>query len=141
VIISSLAPKDDPHSRFMHFLDDYQKKDGADHAEMLRYLERQGWCADVQYLPFSRRGPISFGEDRPGVRAVTLFEIEERCARIREGKQLVLVSAPCPHPKCGMTRTNALVPLLENPALKVWSHLVIDVQTAEELIERRSEGR
>jgi hypothetical protein len=135
ISVSSLASRDDEHSLFNRFLHDYQRDDPADHAKMLNYLNARGWCGDVQYLPFSPAGPIPM--DRHGVRAVTLFELPELVERAESGRsQLVLVSAPCG--ECGHTRTNALIPLLENPALRVWTHLVLDAQTAEELIEHKA---
>ena len=50
----------------------------------------------------------------------------------------MLVSGPCG--TCGETRTDALEPLIRNPKLKVWSHLVLDAQTARELIERGTDS-
>ena len=70
---------------------------------------------------------------RSGDRAVTLFELDElRELSARKDKYVVLVSGPCG--KCGRTRSDALRPLVANPKLKVWSHLVLDLDTAQELV-------
>jgi hypothetical protein len=137
IIVSSLASREDDHSLFIRFLRDYQQEDPADYAKLLRYLDEQGWCGDAQYLPFSADGPIPM--DRYGIRAVTLFELPDLVERARAGgNRLVLLSAPCG--ECGRTRTKALIPLIENPALRVWTHLVLDAQTAEELIEYKEKS-
>jgi hypothetical protein len=47
-------------------------------------------------------------------------------------KYVVLVAGPCG--ECGKTKEDALIPLLEEPSLKIWSHLVTDAQTADRLL-------
>jgi hypothetical protein len=67
------------------------------------------------------------------VRAVTLFELSDlvRLART-EGKYVVLLGGPCG--ECGHTKTPALLPLLSEPDLRLWTHLLTDVETAKELL-------
>ena len=94
-------------------------------------LKRQGWVGDVQYLPYSTKAPITVGS---GVRAVTLFELADLVAMVRSGdKHVVLIGGPCGD--CAVSKTEALRPLLEEPSLRVWSHLVLDAGTAERLLE------
>lgn len=61
-----------------------------------------------------------------------MVELEElvRLASCR-GKFVVLLVGPCG--LCGMPKTAALRPLLRVPALRLFTHLVMDLKTAEEL--------
>ena len=94
-------------------------------------IARHKVVGDVQYNPFSENGPVLFDS---GVRAVTLFELDElKELAEKKGKYVVLVSGPCW--KCKKLRTHALRPLVANPRLKVWSHLVTDLATAEDLVK------
>jgi DNA-binding transcriptional regulator LsrR (DeoR family) len=123
IVVSSLASASDDHgalNRFFHF----GKGPGA--AE----LRRQGWVGDFQYLPLGRHGPIRLER---GIRAVTLFELPDFVRMVRSpDKYVVLVAGPCG--ECGKTKEDALIPLLEEPSLKIWSHLVTDAQTADRLL-------
>jgi hypothetical protein len=93
------------------------------------FLRSQGWVGDVQYRPFSPTGPIQREAKR---RAVTLFELRELVDLARQNEKYVVVACgPCP---CGHTRDRALRPLLTAPALKLWTHLVMDLDTASELV-------
>ncbi len=84
---------------------------------------------DVQNLPFSATEPIL----NVGHRAVTLFEIEELVAMAkRRNRHVVLISPPCP--TCGRTRAKALLPLITEEKLRVWTHLVMDMPTARALL-------
>ena len=124
VVVTSLASAADEHGALNRFLRHWS-------TDALGDLKRQGWVGDVQYLPYSTRAPITV---RSGVRAVTLFELDELVAMVRSGdKHVVLVGGPCGD--CGTPKTEALRPLLETPELRVWSHLVIDAGTAEQLLE------
>lgn len=93
-------------------------------------LRHAGWVGDVQFLPFSEKGPI---DQRVGIRAVALFELDElaRMAR-QQDKYVVLLAGPCR--ECHMSRAQALRPLLAVPRLRVWSHLVTDIATAQDLL-------
>jgi len=93
-------------------------------------LRQAGWVGDVQFLPYSQAGPI---EQQAGIRTVALFELDElaQMAR-REDKYVVLLAGPCR--ECHMTRAQALRPLLAVPRLRVWTHLVTDIVTAQTLL-------
>ncbi len=93
-------------------------------------LQKAGWVGDVQFLPYSDRGPIA---QKVGIRTVSLFKLEELVAWAkRPDKYVVLVVGPCR--KCGIDRAHALWPLVVNPELRVWSHLVTDRRTAQVLL-------
>ncbi|MBW2270509.1 MAG: hypothetical protein JRH16_18240 [Deltaproteobacteria bacterium] len=84
---------------------------------------------DVQYRPYNGKGPV---HNPKGMRAVTLFELEDLVELVRHNdKKVILVAGPCGF--CGEVRTDALRPLMTNPKLKVWSQLVLDLDTAEQL--------
>ena len=85
----------------------------------------------MQYRPYSKDGPIKeMPEDK---RAVTVFELDEfaRMAATKN-KHVLLIARQCGI--CGMTRANALRPLLTAPALRLWSELVMDEVTARDLL-------
>jgi DNA-binding transcriptional regulator LsrR (DeoR family) len=91
-------------------------------------LRRAGWLGDVQYRPYSSSGPISVD---PGIRAVTLLELEDLAHMASDecpDKHVVVVAGPCS--VCGHPRSDAVLPLLDEPNLKVWTHLVMDQTTA-----------
>jgi DNA-binding transcriptional regulator LsrR (DeoR family) len=124
IVVTSLASAADEHGALNRFLRHWSN-------EALGDLMRQGWVGDVQYLPYSTKAPITVGS---GVRAVTLFELADLVAMVRSGdKHVVLIGGPCG--ECAVSKTEALRPLLEEPNLRVWSHLVLDSGTAEQLLE------
>jgi hypothetical protein len=94
-------------------------------------LTANRWVGDVQYRPYSATGPIIADT---GVRAVTLFELSD-LVRLAEtpDKAVILISGPCHG--CKQSRSRALLPLLAEPSLRVWTHLVTDVRTASEVLE------
>ena len=97
--------------------------------DVLQALEDEGWIGDVMFLPYSKEKPIESDILRP----VTLFNFNELCDFAkRPGKYVVVTCAPCKD--CGQTKTEAIRPLLENPKLRMWTHLIIDRSTAEKLV-------
>lgn len=103
---------------------------GALKPQDLDRMKAAGWIGDVQFRPYGPHGPIL---DECPVKAVTLFELDDLAALARrEDKYVVLFAGPCG--ECGQTKTSALVPLLTEPRLRLWTHLVTDVQTASELL-------
>ena len=122
IVVSSLASASDEHGALTRFIN-FGKGGASD-------LRRQGWVGDFQYLPLSRRGPIRLDH---GIRAVTLFELADFVRMVQtKDKHVVLVAGPCG--VCGRTKEDALIPLIEEPSLKIWSHLVTDAQTADRLL-------
>jgi DNA-binding transcriptional regulator LsrR (DeoR family) len=93
-------------------------------------MEAAGWVGDVQFRPYSAEGPM---DHACPVRAVTLFEPSSLVERVRQpDKHVVLLAGPC-H-ECSRTKTAALIPLLRQPALRLFTHLVTDLKTAHELV-------
>ncbi len=95
-------------------------------------IEERGWIGNVQYRPYTSSGPAT--EAANDNRAVTVFELEDLASMSREkNKFVILMARKCG--KCGMTRARALIPLLTNPRLAVFSHLLVDSSTARDLLK------
>ena len=98
----------------------------------IRALRGENWIGDVQYRPYSPSGPILVDA---GTRAVTLLELKDlhgMASDAEPDKHVVIVAGPCS--MCRHPRTDAVVPLLEAPSLRLWTHLVMDNGTAAQLI-------
>ena len=123
IVVMSMASANDEHGLYNHFM-------GLGKKSAVNKLRRAGWVGDVHWHPFSEKGPIKVNT---GVRSMTLFELDELAEwAARTDKHIVLMAAPCG--QCGRTKSDALRPLLEEPALRVYNHLVTDVRTARELL-------
>ncbi|MFQ5514428.1 MAG: sugar-binding domain-containing protein [Myxococcota bacterium] len=121
IVVTALARARDPHGELTHYI--------VNKSELERMREA-GWVGDVLYRPYTESGPLRRGAS---VRAVSLFELEELVQLAQApGKHVVLVAAPCA--QCGKRKGPALRPLLASPALRIWSELVMDIPTAEELL-------
>jgi hypothetical protein len=134
----------DPHDLLANFLDKARTKKLPINEELRTYLARrqkamgQGkWPDDlnetigsVQYRPYNDKGPIV--EKGHELRACTLFELKDFEEMVRGSKHVILIARQCGN--CGLTRARALLPLLRVPKLKVWSHIVMDIATAKELL-------
>jgi DNA-binding transcriptional regulator LsrR (DeoR family) len=125
IIVTSLASSEDRHGYLRQYIEQisgYGKK-----------LEIEGdpWVGDVQLCPFSKTGP----QRCHGLEPSTLFDLEELKLRRNKGKYLVLLCAPCV--ACGFSKTPALEPILNHPTLHIWTHLVTDKGTAQELVDRK----
>ena len=126
LVISSLGSASHVHGDFYNFMK--QGKRGKDSG--LNVLKNAGWVGDVLFRPYSATGPIT---DDTGIRAVSLLELDELrdMARSRD-KHVVIVAGPCT--LCPKTRSDAVKPLFVAPDLRLWSHFVMDMQTASELL-------
>lgn len=123
VVVTSMGDFKDKDDLLSIFLDQSGEK--------LNNLRANGWVGNVQYRPYSLTGPV---REKPGdLRAVTLFELED-LVRIsnQKYKHVILIARQCG--LCGRTRSEALLPLLKEPKLKVFSMLVMDSATAIELL-------
>jgi hypothetical protein len=147
VVVTSMGDLQDPHDLLGNFLDKARKKDLPINHELREYLahretmmDRGKWpdqesktIGSVQYRPYNDKGPII--EKGKELRACTLFELRDFEKMVRGGKQVILIARQCGN--CGLTRARALLPLLRVPELKVWSHIVMDIATAKELLANR----
>ena len=100
--------------------------------EALNDLRSHGVVGDLQGNLFSATGPF---HAQGGYRVMSLFDLSElrEMAHTQSHKHVVLVAMPCG--KCGASKAEALQPLLKEPALRVWNHLVTDLQTAQDLLD------
>ena len=162
IVVTSLASAEDEHGLLRRYLQ-WLVDSGDLPAKSIKAMKDAGWIGDVQFRPYSEKGPIP---DLCGVRAVTLLEIEDMvkwsawvhqpsasslpasapqnsnvtCSNVSPPqepqnagrKYVVLVAGPCA--ECGRLKTDALLPLLQNPNLRAFTHLVVDKATANSLI-------
>ena len=132
IIVTSLASADHEHGLLGQYLT-HLIDQGLLSQSVLDEMRAAGWVGDVQFRPYSVDGPLP--EDVCPVRAVTLFELDELVdiAKDRKnGRYVVLVAGPCG--ECGATKKNALLPLLANEKLRLWTHLIVDAKTTKELV-------
>jgi hypothetical protein len=91
------------------------------------------WKGNVQYRPYTDSEP--YMEQGNSLRALTVFELEDFCEMANDRKRhVVLLARQCG--LCGRSRADSLRPLLTQDKLKVWSHLVMDIPTARELLDK-----
>jgi hypothetical protein len=132
IIVTSLASADHQHGLLVQYLTHLVEQQLMSR-NVLTKMFNAGWIGDVQFRPYSVEGPLP--ENVCPVRAVTLFELSELVDIAKDrtnGKYVVLVAGPCG--ECGETKKNALRPLLANEKLRLWTHLIVDAQTAKELL-------
>ena len=124
IVLTSLATATDKHGALRQFAKVGSKGFKTDALRAAR------WIGDLQYQPYSKKGPI---EVDVGVRAVTLFDLRDlREFAGRRNKHVVVAAGPCG--SCVTPKTAAVAPLLECQELKVWTKLVMDLSTAKELL-------
>ena len=130
IVVTSLAAAQHEHGLLVKFLT-HLVEEGVLGSDVFDRMEAVGWKGDVQFRPYTAEGPLT---DACPVRAVTLFELPElvRMAAT-EDKYVVLLGGPCG--ECGQSKRDSLVPLLAEPNLRLWTHLVTDAQTARELLQ------
>jgi hypothetical protein len=117
IVITGMESAEDPHSQLRRF-----------HASASRRLDPR-WIGEVGWLPYDAHGPAARSG---GIRGVALFELHELVdlAR-RRGKHVVLVAGACG--ECGRAKGGALRPLVVEPSLHCWTHLVLELDSAREL--------
>ena len=124
IVITSLGSASHPHGDFSRFM-------ASGSSKGLDVLRKNGWVGDVQYRPYSNRGPIG---SNTFVRTVTLLELKDLVALARRpDKHVIVVAGPCG--QCGGSRCDAVYPLFASKKLKLWSRFVMDLSTAQELID------
>ena len=135
LVVTSLGSASHPHGDFRAFMeqgrDGKRAKKGKKGQGGLKVLKKAGWVGDILFRPYSATGPIT--EDT-GIRAVTLLELDQlREMANRDDKHVVVDAGPCN--LCTITRSDAVMPLFKEPKLRLWSHFVMDMLTATELLE------
>lgn len=97
--------------------------------ESRRRLEARGWVGDVLYEPYGATAPIEV--DLP-VEPVSVLKLPELVGMARRRRTRVLLLAG-PSPR-GRSRADALLPLLTQPGLRLWTDLALDSGTAEQIL-------
>ena len=124
LVVTSMGDANDEHDLLRRFL--------LEAGENEKRFARDKWIGNVQYRGYSHDGPVV--ERTNDLRAVTAFELDElvRIASHRD-KHVLLIAKQCG--SCGQTKARALRPLLEVPALRVFTSLVLDDKMASELTQ------
>ncbi len=126
VVVTAMGDFEDRHDLLSVFL----KDSGQD----VKELRRRGWLGNVQYRPFTADGPVH--EEPDGLRAVTVFELRDLVERAKDrSKEVILMARQCSLCDRPPARARALRALVSNPNLRVFSRLVLDQATAEELLK------
>jgi DNA-binding transcriptional regulator LsrR (DeoR family) len=127
IVVTSLASASDKHGELNRFMNLGERGNGN-----VKELKKYGWVGDVSYRPYSKTGPITTAS---GIRAVSLFELEDLVELTHKpNKHVLLVAAPCG--TCNEPKAEALRPLLKESSLRLWSHLLMDLTTAQDLLPR-----
>lgn len=128
IVVTSLASAKDEHGLLGQYLEYLGRMESGTNA--LKRMVDNGWVGDVQFRPYTAEAAII--DDCP-VKAVTLFEISDLVERAKTpDKYAVLLAGPCG--ECSRPKTDAIIPLLKQPNLRVWTHLVTDVDTGARLL-------
>ncbi len=163
IVVTSLASAQDEHGLLRRYLQ-WLVDSGDLPAKNVEAMKAAGWIGDVQFRPYSKEGPIPdlCGVRAVTLLEITdmvkwsawVHQPTQSASNTREAstapaeptsttptthnvgktgrKYVVLVAGPCA--ECGRLKTDALLPLLENPNLRVFTHLVVDKATANSLI-------
>jgi DNA-binding transcriptional regulator LsrR (DeoR family) len=126
LVVTSLASAMDESGALNRFL---AHGGHEDLEKCRRLLHAEAWVGDVLFEAYNRHEPIT--RELP-VQPVSVFTLKELVALAKK-KKVLLVAGPSPS---GRTKTDALMPLLTSPKLRVWTHLVLDARTCEEAAER-----
>ena len=123
IAVTGMGSAEDPHSQLQRF-----------HKVASRRPDPH-WIGEVGWVPYGESGPAARSS---GIRAVALFELYEivELARTR-GKHVVLVAGVCG--ECGRPKGAALRPLVVEPSLRCWTHLVLELGSAQELASRSAQ--
>ena len=122
IVITSMGDFHDAHDGLADLLKNQESQ-----------CEKNDWVGSVQYRGYSEKGPIT--GDQEDFRVVTLFELDDLKHMATHGaKSVILIARPCSACSPPATKARAMGPLLTNPKLRVFSHLVIDSESARELL-------
>ncbi|MDO5580841.1 MAG: hypothetical protein Q4G69_06870 [Planctomycetia bacterium] len=129
IIITSMAGAQHKHGLLRQYFE-WLIDNHLINSDTITNMEEAGWIGDVQFQPYTKDGIL---EKASPFRAVTLFDLNELVEFAKTpGKYIVLVGGPCG--ECGELKTDPLRPLLANDHLRLWTHLILDVKTANELL-------
>jgi DNA-binding transcriptional regulator LsrR (DeoR family) len=126
IVVNSMGDLEDEHDLLGTFLRDAK-------IDVPKMLE-QGVIGSVQDRPFTAKGPY---KEKPGDnRAATVFELED-FVRMADSHHhhVVLIARQCGADNCGLSRARSLRPLLTIESLRVFSEIVMDVATAQDLMK------
>jgi DNA-binding transcriptional regulator LsrR (DeoR family) len=124
IIVSSIAARKDEHGFLRRYMEKYSWM------EELADLETTDWVGDMMLRPFDAVQPVHVNGRQP----VALFELEDLVEFARQPhKHVLLMCAACG--QCGERKLSALEPLLCEPLLHTWDNLVLDLDTARELVK------
>ena len=125
IVVTSLASAQDPDGELTDFLKVGQA------GKVVATLNKRGWVGDVLYRPYNTTEAITIDS---AARAVSIFELEGlvRLAA-KPNKHVVLIGAPCN--RCGRPKGDALQPLFREKKLRLWSHIVMDMEAAQILLD------
>jgi DNA-binding transcriptional regulator LsrR (DeoR family) len=125
IVISSMGDMADEHDLLRLLL---EKCRGKPSVETL--IRRKGWVGNFQYRPYTETGWTPDGPKE--FRATTLFELDD-FVRMRKsaGRHVILMARECA--RCQRDRGLALYPLMKD-GMRVWSEVVMDVETARTLL-------
>ena len=128
IIVTSLGTSDDEHCLLREYYTHLYKEKLIEE-DVIAKLQEEDWIGDVMFQPYSKTKPIV----SPSHQMVTLFNFDELLKFSKEpGKHVVVTGGPCK--TCKSSKAKAIRPLLENPELRLWTDLIIDRTTAEELL-------
>jgi DNA-binding transcriptional regulator LsrR (DeoR family) len=126
LVVTSMGDMEDEHA----LLNVWYKECG-DAAKPSWWAEAVG---DIQYRPY---GADRFITDKPNdLRAVTLFELSDMVTLAgAKNRHVILIARQCGLCEPRRTKAIPLRPILKNPAMRVFSRLVLDSPTAYELLQ------
>jgi hypothetical protein len=133
ILVTSLACFDDEDCLFRKYYSDLAEEKehcfGEAARQTLATLEKKGCVGDVMFQPYSNEKAIN----DYGLKMVSLFELADFQAHAQKRNHyVVLTCGPCRI--CGQSKAAAIYPLLTNPSLRMWTHLIIDRGTAQEIL-------
>lgn len=132
IVVSSIGNRHDDHCTFAEAMN---LRWVREYGNPKKKLDQQGWVGDIQYLPYNELGPIEMG----GLKACVLMSFADlvKMAQLAD-KFVVVLVGPCG--RCGKSKAPALLPLVSSVKLRVFSHLVLDLTTGEDLLRSGGAG-
>ncbi len=129
ILVTSLATAKDPHGLVRQYFI-HLRENGHIDEDVVQSLEKQNWVGDVLFQPYSATQPIY----PKTLRTVSLFNFQELVEfSNRPGKHVVVIGAPCG--ECHASKASAILPLLKEPSMRLWTRLFIDRDAAIELLQ------